>query len=448
MGLPAVEREGQERFWQQVQRRIYFSTHPLTYRMHDQLRAWRIQAKNRPHPKVLAETTRALEERRPDILLLSAYLDHRPSVVALSSVAAAHGIPVLLGGPVFNVPEIARAWHDIPGLTAIVGAEVDLSLGKLVDCFLGDGDPLAHPGVVLSDGRESPPAPPLHRLDALRVPDFDDFPWHRYKTKVIPVMTGRGCAWGRCVFCSDIATANGRTFRSRPVTAVLDEIEEQTHRYGTRDVIFLDIKLNSDLSMWRGIIDGFQDRVPGGRWIGTVHVNADGENGLTAGELSAAAAAGLTRTTFGLESGSQRVTNMMSKGTRLERTSDFIHDAFDAGISVRTTVMLGYPGESTADVEATTRYISSHQQCLDRVRLSRFKAIPGAPFQELYERAPERYPGVEHLRWNFRYARATYHYGPARDPSYRRAKNRLLSLVHEINRKPLRIGAAAFDGLM
>ena len=78
-----------------------------------------------------------------------------------------------------------------------------------------------------------------------------------------------GCGWGRCVFCSDVTTANGRTFRSRPVDDVLDELEVQAQRYATRDVIFLDIKLNSELRMWRAIADSFQDRLPGGHWIGT-----------------------------------------------------------------------------------------------------------------------------------------------------------------------------------
>ena len=67
------------------------------------------------------------------------------------------------------------------------------------------------------------------------------------------------------------------------------------------DVIFLDIKLNSDVAVWRGIIDGFQDRLPGGRWIGGVHVGAAGDNGLSDDDLRGAYAAGLRRVTFGLE---------------------------------------------------------------------------------------------------------------------------------------------------
>ena len=42
----------------------------------------------------------------------------------------------------------------------------------------------------------------------------------------------------------------------------------------------------------------------------------------------------------------------MAKGTDLERTSQFIQDAHAVGLSIRTTAMLGYPGEAHADVAA------------------------------------------------------------------------------------------------
>jgi anaerobic magnesium-protoporphyrin IX monomethyl ester cyclase len=138
----------------------------------------------------------------------------------------------------------------------------------------------------------------------------------------------------------------------------------------------------------------------------------------------------------------------MAKGTNLERVSDFIDDAHAAGISVRTTMMLGYPGETAEDVGKTARFLERHRRRLDRVRLSRFKAIPATPFHDRYERSAERFPELKRFTWNYRLARAHYEYGPAREPAYRRAKARVLQLVHEINREPLRPGAEIFDGLM
>jgi radical SAM superfamily enzyme YgiQ (UPF0313 family) len=214
------------------------------------------------------------------------------------------------------------------------------------------------------------------------------------------------------------------------------------------DVIFLDIKLNSSLDMWHGLIDGFQRVVPGGRWVGTVHVARTGDNGLSRGELKAARAAGMRRTSFGLETGSQRLNDRMAKGTSLDAISEFVRNAHEAGISVRTTAMVGYPGETADDVIATASFLRIHARYLDHVKLSRFKAIPGTRFQKMRDRSPERFEGLADFSWNHHAARAQYRYEPASASSYRCAVSGLLREVYAINRAPIAPGAAAFDGVM
>ena len=153
-------------------------------------------------------------------------------------------------------------------------------------------------------------------------------------------------------------------------------------------------------------------------------MQARGENGLGRDELIAAHEAGLTRLPFGLESGTQLLNDSMAKGTRLERTSMFIQDAHAAGISVRTTRMLGYPGEEADDIRKTVSFLERHRELLDRVRLSRFKAIPASPFHARYTRAPERFSDLRRFTWDGRFARAHYEYAPALESEYRREKRR------------------------
>jgi radical SAM superfamily enzyme YgiQ (UPF0313 family) len=440
--------ERQETWWQYAQRRVFFSTHPAIIRTRDALAAGRRSWVTRADPRLTEEAGRLMDELRPDVVLLSAYLDFGAAVRRIAEVARSRGVPVLLGGPGFNMPEVANEWLDIPGLTAIVAAEVDNSLPEVVEAVLKGDDLATFPGVYLPDGRRGPTAQPLKRLDALPVPDLTDFPWHLYPNRIIPIMTGRGCSWGHCTFCSDVKVVNGLTFRARPIEAVLDELEAQGARHRTKDVIFLDIKLNSSLAMWRGIVDGFQERLPGGRWIGTVHVQAPGDNGLTGDELRSAARAGLTRLSFGLETGSQRLNNAMAKGTRIERISQFLADAHGAGISLRATAILGYPGETADDIDQTTRFLDAHRTFLDRICMNRFTPLPGTRFHQLYDQAPERFGGITNLRWDFRLRRGNYRYTPASDRAYRKARARLLEAVYRINKRPLRPGAEVFDGLM
>ena len=85
---------------------------------------------------------------------------------------------------------------------------------------------------------------------------------------------------------------------------------------------------------------------------------------------------------------------------------------------------------------------------LDRVRMARFKPVPGTRFERLYKRFPDRFPGMEDFQWRYGEARADYFYRPALEPSYRRAKADVLWQVYQINRKPLKGEAAEFNGLM
>src|SRR5690606_31615970 len=99
----------------------------------------------------------------------------------------------------------------------------------------------------------------------------------------------------------------GRTFRSRSLDNVLDELSYQSERHETRLFVFSDLKLNSNLKVWHGLLQRLPLVLPQAQWTASVHVGSRGANGLEREELRAARAAGLRRVTTGLESGSQRL---------------------------------------------------------------------------------------------------------------------------------------------
>ncbi len=445
--VPAAERERRERLTDHFARRVHLSTRPSLCKLRDSARATRRWWKSRPHPRVLEEARKALEGR-PDVFLLSAYLQHYSTVVELGKLAQSKGVPLVLGGPVFNMQETAHAWRSIPGLTAIVGGEVDLTLHRIIEAVCAGEDLLQFDGVMLPDGRTRGAAPPLRELDRSPIPDFTDFPWDRYRVRIIPLMTGRGCQWNRCVFCSDVVSASGRTFRTRSVESVLAEMEEQSRRHQTSNFLLLDLKLNSNPAMLRGIIENIQRRVPGAEWIGTVHVDQRKDNGLSRRDLRAAVAAGMRRVSFGLESGSQRMLDAMDKGCSVESNSEFIRNAHEAGLSVRCTMFKGFPGETPDDLLQTAEFLEQHSAYIDRVRFNEFSVLQDTPiFRDLTEQ-PSKYPQLRVLNIDHRFGGARYSNKETGGASYRAAKKRVLSAVYGINRREVRPTARAFDGLM
>ena len=448
VGAPPIQHEKEENWREHLVRSINFATHPVMQALHEPLRSIHARWGSHPDQATLAAVSDRLSLNKPDVILLSAYLNHYPAVREVALLAKAQGIPVLLGGPAFSLSETIEEWIDLEGVTAIFAGEADRVICDLVASAIEGRDLAGQTGVWTKGQEDAVIAQPLQDLDELPIPDFSDFPWASYPHPIIPVMTGRGCGWGYCTFCSDVTSSNGRSFRSRSLDAVLDEMVVQSQRHGVKDFIFLDLKMNSNLDVWRGVINNFQRAVPGGRWIATVHVDGKGDNGLDFDTLKAAKEAGLTRISFGLESASQKLIRRMGKGTQVERNQQFIEDAARAGLSLRSTMMMGYPGETCDDLIMTRDFLSHNQLNIDRIRPARFKAIPGTRFEELYRHRPSRFEGLAPVDWNYRLARATYKYEPAVDRGYRQAKKDILQIIHQINRKPLRDNAVQFDGLM
>lgn len=446
-GVPATVREHREGWADFAVSRIRFSTWSPFQRAQNVLRLANEWRTRRPDRRVLREVVRAIDGGAK-LLLLSAYLEHYRTVRAIGEIAAARGVPMLIGGSVFNLDGPADTWRHLPGVTAIVGAECDLSIAAIARTALERGDLLQFPGVTLPDGTRSEPAAPQRDLDQIAVPDFSDFPWDRYRARVIPLMTGRGCQWGRCKFCSDVVTASGLSYRTRSVGSVLDEMREQSLRLSTKNFLFLDIKLNSNPGMFRGIIEGVQRHVPGAQWIGTVHVDGRRDNGLSKQDLTAAARAGMRRVSFGLESGSQTLLDSMVKGCDIGANEEFLRNAHGAGLSVRCTMIQGYPGETAEDLDVSASFLRRNRHFIDRLRLSKFSVPEGTPiYYELRDR-PELNPEARVARLEPRDGRlrCTNHSFSGR--AYRNAKARLLREVHEINRREVAPAARMFDGMM
>lgn len=445
--VPAAARERQENILDHLRRRVSLTDLPQAYALRDLLRKAHRARHERPHPIVLKQASQAIA-RRPDVILISAYLQHMTTIRALAALARQAGVPVIVGGPMFNLPHVAQEWCQIPGIEMLFGGEADLVLPDLLQTFLAGGDVLQYPGVTLSNGRSSSAAPPLRPLDATPIPDFTDFPWDRYPVRIVPLMSGRGCQWDRCLFCSDVISASGRKFRTRSIDSVLLEMQEQARRHNTTSFLFLDLKLNSWPDMIRGIASQIQSYVQGAEWVGTVHVDQRTDNGLSRRDLMSAVNGGMRRISFGLETGSQELLDRMQKGSSVERNAQFIHDAHAAGLSIRCTMFKGFPGETAMDMEATERFLEKHGHMLDRVRFNNFSLYTDTPvWREMIGKsgagAELELTASDHARAQFRYRRLKPF---GRD--YRRSKARVLSIVHEINRRPLRDSARQFDGLM
>ena len=450
VGVDGVHRERRQRWWGGAEEKLRYRTG--ISRLTPIRRARTLVAEIQGSTSAIARKRIVAEFRnrlatRPQVVLISAYLLHFEACKEIASICRSSGIPVVIGGGYFSQGEVIDHWRK--GIDAsIFAGEAEPVIAELIHRVATRKDLKGLPGLISSNDSAPRVAKPVSNLDDLEFPDYSDFPWNAYPHAIVPMLTGRGCGWGACTFCSDITSSAGRTYRSRSSENVLEELQHQARNHDASLFVFTDLKLNSSPDVWHALISRTRSAVPEGRWVGAVHVGARGGDGLGPAELRAAATSGLTRVTTGLESGSQRLLDRMKKGTDLKETSRFLRDAGAAGISVRATMILGHPGEKAADIDASTEFLTQHEGLIDRIMLNRFALIAGTVLHRRLLAAPENYPGVEITETRNRTATLEHRYAPAYSRAYRRAAGRLIDAVHRINRRRLPAVAQEFDGVM
>jgi radical SAM superfamily enzyme YgiQ (UPF0313 family) len=138
----------------------------------------------------------------------------------------------------------------------------------------------------------------------------------------------------------------------------------------------------------------------------------------------------------------------MDKGCSVERNAQFIRDASEVGLSVRCTMFKGFPGETYKDLEKTAEFLESHSDYIDRIRFNDFSILEDTKIMKQIREEPETIPGLRILKDDPKRCKTRYVNVDSRSRAYRKAKNRVLNIVHEINRREVRRTARAFDGLM
>lgn len=398
--------------------------------------------------EVILNYFQELLENNPDVVLISAYTMYFDICHEISKICNQRNIPVIVGGSAFVEPQIAKLWDSIPGVSVVYLGEPEFHLMKIIEDLVDGKDVSQYSGVYVEQTEVNLPAAPISPLDMLPFPDFSDFPWVSYPNRVIPIMTGRGCEWDICTFCSDVVTASGRSFRSRSIENIMTEIKSHKAKFNATLFVFLDLKLNSDLYVWRELIFRIPHVIPDAQWTASIHVDNRIDNGLSREDLYRAHAAGLVRITCGLESGSPRILKLMAKGIKLKRLSTFLKNAHEAGVSVRMTTIIGYPHEEPEDVDLTTQFIEEHSKYIERIVLNRFTLMPNTPIERILKSQPQDFPFIKTNGLDLHSAIIPHVNQKLATKDYYIAVFRLIRAIHKINQHPLKESAQEFEGVM
>ena len=219
--------------------------------------------------------------------------------------------------------------------------------------------------------------PFIQNLDALPRPAYKYVPMEKYKItgrNLLPIITSRGCPF-QCSFCV-ASQMFGQRFRMRSPKNVLDELEWLRDEYGAQGIAFQDDTLTFDKKRATEICDGMIERKINLPWgCGT---RADV---VTKEVLAKMAKAHCNEIMFGVESGCQRMRDVLKKGVTNEQCENAIKWAKEAGMFVTVSVILGYPGETKESLQETLDFVRKVEP--DDVWLCHATPYPGTDLREL-----------------------------------------------------------------
>jgi anaerobic magnesium-protoporphyrin IX monomethyl ester cyclase len=205
---------------------------------------------------------------------------------------------VVIGEGEATFPELVQALASGTPLEAVAG----IAFRKDGDCrFTGER------GFIDLD-RE--PFLSYHLLD------MDHYRRRLFGQDHISINSSRGCK-RRCKFCWD-PVMHKRSWRAMSPETVLEHLRRILRDYGIRGFLFTDDNFFTDLSRARGILEALV-RADLGVSIGKLQIRADTVCRMDGDFFDLLVRVGVRRLMLGIESGSQRVLDMVAKDLQVEQ---------------------------------------------------------------------------------------------------------------------------------
>jgi anaerobic magnesium-protoporphyrin IX monomethyl ester cyclase len=292
------------------------------------------------------------------------------------------GVVVTVGGPhVSAIPE--RTLARCPDFDYGIVGEGERSYPELIAALAERRDPRDVAGLVFRDPAgvvANARAPYLDgaELDELPEPAWDlvpDFPlrfqpnvFNYRRTPVASIITSRGCPFS-CTFCD--RSTSGRRGRFHGVDYVV-RLCRRLDALGVRHVLFYDDLFTVSRRRVVELCEAFLDAGFRFSWSCNSHPNL-----LDLPTLALMRRAGCWQIAYGIESGSQRVLDVVKHEVRIPRMLKTLEATRAAGIRVKGLLMMGHPTEDEESLRETVAFLRDAP--LDLAQVTKFTPYPGTP---------------------------------------------------------------------
>lgn len=196
-------------------------------------------------------------------------------------------------------------------------------------------------------------------VNALGRPHYDH-PWELYLSPArgINYSPTRGCYWNKCTFCDYGLNTDKPTspWRERTIPNVISDLQAVTREHGVEYVYFaVDVMSPAYLERISDAIVAAGLEI---RWGAELRM----EKVFNAERCHKLKQAGCTAISFGMESGNQRILDLIDKGTKVEFMRQTMKNVANAGIAVQLMTFVDFPTETPSERQETFNFVKENAE--------------------------------------------------------------------------------------
>ncbi len=330
---------------------------------------------NLEHP-IWQEAKKVINQFKPDWVGITAMTTKMGSAFRLAEISKEcnSNLVVIMGGPhpTLRPEEVLR---NSKAVDLVVRGEGERIISELVKpkSFLKNikGISYRDHGQIV----HNPSPEPIQELDSLSIPARDLLISEKFYApeEMGLLMTSRGCPF-QCTFCSSKGIW-GRGIRYRSVDSVIKEIEEVIQIYGTKQFSLKDDIFTLNKERVIEFCQKLKQRKININWDCNVRVGLIDKDLLRLMKKT-----GCNGVKIGIESGNQRILDLMKKGITVEQIEKTAKILSKSGIHWTGYFMMGLPTETKEEIKDTLCLMKRIKP--DYASISVYEAFPGT---ELFE---------------------------------------------------------------